>query len=467
MNRLLRGFALLGAATLFTQAVGFVAYAIAARELGPERFGAASVALSFALYFGIPANFGLAVMALRDTAREPERRREILGEVLALRVGLGIVCAGALALAAPLLASDENTRRLLPLAALTVVAGSISGEWALLGVERRGAVALARFAGQAAYGALVIAALGAGFGAARNYVLYTVLSILIVSVMTQVVALRAIGAPVAPRARAALGRRVTASAPFGLAIVMIQVYLSIGLVMLSFLEGAAAAGQFAVAQKIPLALYGLSDLWSATLFPLVARLMASDRTALREQVAVFVSLSAAIAVPLVVGGALVGDDLIPRLFGEPFAPAATAFAVLLGGLGLALVTVNFGSVLAAGGDERRYAVGVTAGAVLTLVLDAALIPPFGVLGAALAVAIAEVAILGYLLHRYRAMLGAVALEASRLARIVMATAVMAAVLVALADADVLVRLAAGAITYLVAAAALGLVPRDVLRRGDA
>lgn len=463
MSRVLRGFALLGGATVFTQLVGFVAYVVAARALGPADFGAASIALSLALYVAIPANFGLTITASRDIAREPERRREVLTEILVLRTALGMACAGALALAAPLLAANEDTRRLLPLAALSVVATSLSGEWALLGLERRGAVALTRFVGQAAYGVLVLTVLGSSFPGAQRYVAFTVLSVLVTSVLSQVLAIRSIGRPAAMPASALMRRRIISSAPLGLVLVMVQVYLTLGLVVIGYVKGAADAGQFAVAQKIPLALYGINDLWNATLFPLAARLMATDREDLRRQVGVFVSLSAGVSLPLVTGGALLAGDLVPRLFGDEFSPAAPSFAIMLVGIALAFVTVNFVSVLVAADDERQYAIAMTLGAVATLVLDLALVPLIGIVGAALAIVCAEVAILGYVLRRYRKVVGAVPVERRRLMRIALATAVMGAGLAVLHGTDVLVRLGAGAALYALAAVALGVVGRGSLR----
>lgn len=464
LRGVLRGFATLGAGMLATQLIGFVALAYAARKLGPHDLGAATFALNLALYFSIPANFGVAILGIRDIAREPERAREIAGEVLAIRVVLGLVTAGAMALLAPVLAADHDTRRLLPLAALVVVAGSVTGEWTLLGLQRSGAVALARFAGQASYGLLIALALGTGFGAARRFVLFTTISILITSLVTLVAAWRAAGAP-APRAGLrALRARALASAPLGVAVVMVQVYQSIGALLLGYLKGSGAVGQYGVAQKIPLALYGLVDLWSATLYPQAARLAVNDRAGLRDQVRVFVSLSLALAVPLAVGGAIAGPDLIPLLFGDAYDAAGGAFIVLLAGLAVALVTVNPGSVLAAGGDERRYALALAGGALATVALAFVLIPLDGVTGAALATLGAELAILLFVSRRFATLVGGFAFDSGRALRVLAATAAMAAamLLVGLVS-GVVVQVVTGAVVYVLAAPALGVVRFSELR----
>ena len=136
-RKLVSGFALLMAATLLTQVFGFAALAIAARRLGPEHLGAATFVLTLAIYIGIPANFGLTVLAMREIAAEPERRRAVIGEVLTLRALLGAAGAGMFIALAPVLAADDETRELIPLAALALAADVISGEWVLMGLAAR------------------------------------------------------------------------------------------------------------------------------------------------------------------------------------------------------------------------------------------------------------------------------------------------------------------------------------------
>ncbi len=58
LRRVARGFTVLALATTATQAIGFVALAVAARRLGPENLGAFSFAQSLAVYFAIPMDFG-------------------------------------------------------------------------------------------------------------------------------------------------------------------------------------------------------------------------------------------------------------------------------------------------------------------------------------------------------------------------------------------------------------------------
>lgn len=464
-RRLLGGFAALAGAMLVTQAVGFAALAVASRQLGPGSLGAANFATSLSTYFAIPANFGLALLGMRDVARHPDRAEEIMGEILTLRIAIAVGAGATMALTAPVIAANGHIEALIPLAALAIPFDALSGEWALLGAQRRGSVAVARLAGQALYAVLVFVFLTGGLTGAREYIYYSVASIAVTSAITQVRAWQLVGRPRLGGPLRGLGARARASIPLGIAVVMVQINFSVGILMLGYLESAAAVGQFTVAQKLPLALYAVIQLWSATLYPQAARLMVDRREQLRGHVALFSSLSCALGLPLTAGAILVGPDLIPAMFGARYGPAGTVFVLIAASLAVSLVTVNVGSVLAAGGQERAYAAGRTLGALVSVVACAVAIPLLGLDGAAVALVVAEAAVLAFMVQRYRGAVGPVALQWGRVARGAGATAVMVAALLVLGDGTgVAVRLVAGIATFSVAALALGVVRRDELRR---
>ena len=463
-RKLAGGFALLTAATLLTQVIGFAALAVAARRLGPEHLGAATFVLTLAIYIGIPANFGLTLLATREIAAEPERRRAVIGEVLALRALLGVAGAGMFIALAPVLATDDETRELIPLAALALAADVITAEWALMGLGRSAPVALARLLGQGIYGVLVVVALGEGEDGARLFVLLSALSILIVALVTLGFAVRELGLPAASLSLAAARRRLRASAPFGWGAIMLQVYLGSGMILLGYLGTSASVGEYAVAQKIPAALLTLVGLWAVTLYAHSAQMIGTEPDRLRRHVDSVVGFSVAIALPLGIGGSLCGEDLMVRLFGTEYGAAGTPFALLIWALSIAAVNVHFGAVLGAAGDERRYAVNIAVGSVVCIAIGWALTSFLEASGPAIGVIAAELTILVLMGGRYHSVIGPVAVDWRHLAATIAATGLMSATLVLLGDLDVVLRILAGTAVFALAATVLGIVPREALRR---
>jgi putative peptidoglycan lipid II flippase len=200
------------------------------------------------------------------------------------------------------------------------------------------------------------------------------------------------------------------------------------------------------------------------IYPHASAMALKDPERLRRQVGTFASYSIAIALPLGLGASCLGGGLMPKLFGPEYGPADTPFALLVWAVAVSIVSVNFGNVLLAVGDEKRYAVGVAIGAVVNIALNFALIPPFGMAGSAVATIATELAVLAYMIKRFGIALGPVSLEWGRIARAAAASVAMGVVLIVLPESiDVLIRLAIGAAVYLVLAFAAGVVTRDELR----
>jgi O-antigen/teichoic acid export membrane protein len=466
MKKLLSGFMLLAFAQLLSQAIGFAVLAVASRKLGPENLGPYSWAMGVAKYFVLPTDFGITVLGIRDIAREPHRAREVMGEVLVLQALLGVIVFAAMIFLAPLIAPDQKSEDLLPIVACYVlVSAAIAFDWALRGMQRLRALAISQVASQVVYGALVFTLLVGGFAGAQRYAWFTVINAGIAAALTMWWAWRKGGLPRVSLDWRPLWRRLKLSIPIGISFAMIQVYYSIDQVLLGYLRDTEAVGQYAVAYRVPLGVFAFAAIWVAVVYPHASAMFMKDPERLRRQVQTFASYSVAIALPLGVGATFAGHGLMPQLFGSDFAPADSPFILLMWAVAVSMVSVNFGNVLLGCGDEKRYAVGVSIGAVLNVALNFALIPSLGTSGSAIATIASEVAVVAYMIHRFKIVLGPARLEWGRVLRAALASAVMAAVLIALpGGVSPIVAVAIGAVVYVVTALALGVITRDELRQ---
>ena len=162
----------------------------------------------------------------------------------------------------------------------------------------------------------------------------------------------------------------------------------LGLLMLGAMEGAEATGLYRVATRvaecIPLVLLAAN----AVLAPMVSRLYAQDDLARLQQLVTGAARAVlSCTVPMALALMVLAPWLLRTVFGEEFAPAATALSILsigqlfnagMGSVGLLLIMTGHA------GDTLK---GMGLGAVLHVVLNALLIPRFGIDGAASATAI--------------------------------------------------------------------------------
>ncbi len=426
MRRTVTGFVALGAATLFAQAIGFFVLAVIARRLGPQDVGSYSFALSLMGYFAIPANFGVTALATRELARDPGRVKPLLGEIMALQ---GVLCAVPYVLLvalAPLLAADETSQGLIPIVGLTFAIEAASLGFVLYGYQRFGVMAVARVAGAVTFAVLTVLLVHEGDTTALSWI--HLCGVGATSVITAIAVLRIAGRPrleVGPRD---LARRFALGVPLGVSAVAISIYYTLDAVLLGYLKSTEEVGQYAVAYRIPLAVLAFAALWGSVLFPHMSALAERSRGEVREQIGYFASLALVASLPLLAGALVVGEQLIPGLFGEQFERAGTPFIVLMFAAALVPFSINWGTSAIALGDDRHQAYAVSLGAVVNLVANLIVIPPYGMTGAAVTTVCAEVVVFAYLIWRIKVLVGHPPLDLSRIGRAAAATAVMVAVL---------------------------------------
>ncbi len=150
----------------------------------------------------------------------------------------------------------------------------------------------------------------------------------------------------------------------------------------SFFVGIAGVGLYTLAVGIAQLLWLVSGAASQVLLPNVAA--STDRGAAQQRTARISRLSLWLSMVLAVGVLLVGDALLPLVFGVAFRESAQALLWLLPGVVVFSVANVIGSYLAGIGKPHLNLAVALVGLVATIALDFALIPWWGIVGAAVA-----------------------------------------------------------------------------------
>ena len=426
MRRTVTGFVAMSAATLFAQVIGFFMLAVIARRLGPQDVGSYSFALTLMGYFGIPANFGVTALATRELARNPERARPLLGEIMALQGVLCLVPYGLLVALAPVLAADETSEGLIPIIGLTFTLEAASLGFVLYGFQRFGIMAAARVAGALAFAIPTYLFVHENDTTPLAWI--HLVGVAATTVITAVAVLKLAGSPQLRVGARALVRRFRAGVPLGVSAVMISIYYTMDALLIGYMRSTEEVGQYAVAYRIPLAILAFAALWGSVLFPHFSALAERSRQEVREQIGYFASLALVASLPMLAGAIAVGEQLIPGLFGIEFEPAGTPFIVLMFAAALVPFSINWGTGAVSLGDDRHQAYAVTLGAVVNLVANLIVIPEYGMTGAAVTTVCAELVVFAYLIWRIKVLVGHPPLDLNRIGRAAGATAVMVLVL---------------------------------------
>lgn len=164
------------------------------------------------------------------------------------------------------------------------------------------------------------------------------------------------------------------------------------------LVGPAQLGVYAIASRYAELLRLPSLAMNYVLYPAYARQGAAAMADVRATLARAGWIPVAGAVPM----ALAAPVALPLVYGDAFRDAVVPVWILLVGLAGGGVTGVLTAYLSGNGRPGRGSAAVGSGLVVTLALDLALIPPFGIVGAALASTVAYLTTAAVLLLFFRA-----------------------------------------------------------------
>ncbi|WP_246703528.1 lipopolysaccharide biosynthesis protein [Rhizobium sp. P28RR-XV] len=192
----------------------------------------------------------------------------------------------------------------------------------------------------------------------------------------------------------------------------------------------------------------------------------NDQQALDEAYQRVIRVVALVMLPISLGGATIMPELLPLMFGDAFEPAIPAAATLLALVWLAgMSVIPWGMIGASGRSAILLRIQIVSG-ISTILLLTALVPLFGLEGAALARAMIVTltfTLLGWMAWKYaRVAVPMAALAKTMLAALLCASAAGFCVYGLDGLAALMTAIPAGAITYMLAIRFLRLVtPEDV------
>ncbi|MEZ4588652.1 MAG: polysaccharide biosynthesis C-terminal domain-containing protein [Gemmatimonadales bacterium] len=243
------------------------------------------------------------------------------------------------------------------------------------------------------------------------------------------------------RRLAARAWHLVASALLGIAI------YTAGILLLRAFQGAAAAGYYAAAYTLVTFAINVGAMYNLSLLPSLTSLAGSrDR-----QLALYhtsMAHLAGVGLPAAVGGGLLAGPIVELVFGAGYREAALPLALLLWSLPLNFVRDVPLMALISGGNERVVFRITLAAAILSVALGLALVPTYGILGAALGTLISELVRMGLALILARRH-GFPLPPLGRFHRTGIAAVLMGLLLYAVKPGSVWVAVPLGAVCYLV------------------
>ena len=391
-------------------------------------------------------------------AANPESTIARAPAIITIRVIASVVLAAVVAAVAFLILPYPDNM-VLALFGLTLIPVGASARWILVGLEKTRVVAVARAAGEAAMVLLVIV-----FVRDRSDLLIAPVAQFVGDALAAVMLLwwvvrQGIHLSFKPDWDA-VRPLVARSAPLvGSALLGILIYNS-DLIFLRFLRDRESVGLYAVAYTLVSFITNIGIAYFLTLLPGLTRTSETPQ----EHREVYHTATAhvfAVGIPIAVGGTLLSAQIIDTIFGSGYSHSADALRILVWAIPVSLLRDVPVTALLARGREDKILRLTSWAAALSIILNIALIPPFGLIGAAVATVITETARMIVAVAAVRPY-GIAFTSITRLWKASLAAAVMTALLVLVSPPSVWIAVAVGAGGYI---AALSLLGGISLRRG--
>lgn len=453
-----RRFLALGLGETAARLVAFGVTVYVSRTLGADRYGVLVAALTVVMYLTFVVDAGMDMVGVKAVVAEPDKVPAMLGRVLGSRVAIAVTLIAVTAVTAAV-ALPEIDGQALTLYAGTLLGTALGTRFVHLGLDRAGNAAWSRVLGETLVALAVLTAVRE-----PAHLLRVPLAQIAGDVVAALWLLRLL-----PSNRRPSGVRVDLSGTLALLAEARPMILHglLGLAIfnsdflfLRVLKDAASVGYYAVAYTLISFVQNLGVAYTMSLIPTLTALRA-DRAAAQRAVDDGMAQAMFGALPITIGGVIVAPGLVTLLFGSGYAASAAPLQVLLLVVPIALVRNVWQAVLVAYDRQDLMLRTVVWAAGVNVLLNVALIPPLGMIGAA-AATVATEGVRTWLSARYAAGLSMAMPPARRFTKVLLAGAIMGAMTWLAGQAPVLVTVAVGAVSYAAVLLATGAVR---LRRG--
>jgi len=449
----------LGSGEALSRLVAFGVTMYLARTLGANGYGVIALAAGINLYLAKIADFGVEAAGIREIAGTPAALERLASAVLSARLLLAVGLAMVAGFISVLLLPEPESW-VLAIYFLTLIPIAGSTRWIHIGLEETGPVAIARITGEACIFGLVLS-----FVSGQQHLIRVPLAQFageLLAAALLIVALFLRGYRFGLHWNFAVARPVLVRGfPLLVQVTLGLLIYNSDLMFLRVFRDSTSVGYYAAAYALIAFVANLGMTFGMSLLPALTK--ASTDTA--EQCTIWNNSLVqimALCLPLSAGACLLAPSIITLGFGQGYDPSTTALRVLVWSIPFStLRNVPWVALIARARGERLTSVMAWSVA-LNLLLNGALVPAYGFIGAGIATVTTECFCAGMMM-RAAADEGLPGFPWRRCFTPVVATIVMAAAVIAIGPVTLPLAVATGIAVFL---SVLGLFGGLRWRRGE-
>ncbi len=399
-QRIAKNFLSLAVANIIASLLGFVATVYLARILGPGGFGQIYFAIAIIAYFMLIANLGLPMLGTREIARDKDKIKDYVGNIVTLRLTLAAIAFCLLLLFAFLTQKPTEIKYLIILYGLGLFPFALQLLWLFRGIEKMEYIAGSQILGAALYVASILYFIKSPEQLLAVPVIYVICTAFLPAVFLIFFFIRRFGRIPLKFEAPFWGSLLRQALPMGFAFIMTELYLHFDTIMLGFMRSNEEVGYYNATYKIILFIVILGGLYYVTIFPIISNYYKTSLASLHRLLSRTAKLMVTLSLPLAVGGTMLAKSILGFIYTEQYVEGIITFQILIWIIPLRWLSITYGNSLIACDKQNRYATGVAIGAIINIALNAILIPRFGIVAAAATTVVTWGAVLLLMYHEF-------------------------------------------------------------------
>lgn len=384
--RLRNNFLSLVSAEIITKACGALMYFMLARYLGPHDFGVYSLAISFALIFGLISGLGIDSFIVKEIARDPSRTQVLFENSVLLKMIGGLIAFLLAVGLSYLMGYNQQTQKAIVIFSFTLFFSSLTNLYdsVFRGFQRMEYSAMILI-GRSFFTIIIIMAMIflqqdihmiVSAHVATGLILVVISHLLLVKQNLCQISLNY-------NLKQALSL-IVGGMPFIATGVVYVINAKADILLLSKLANLESVGIYDAANELVLVILIIPSLISQVLYPYLSQQFHKCKEVLGEIINLSMRIIIAVSVPVSFGLVILAPKIISLLYGHKYTQSAIVLQIMGSGLSIVFLRSILGWVLAAIEKVNVMMWINIYNLALNIIFNVILIPMYGYIGAAIA-----------------------------------------------------------------------------------
>ncbi|GBD96002.1 MAG TPA: flippase [Nitrospirae bacterium] len=383
VRRIARNTGVIIAGRIVSRLIGLVMLIFLTRYLGTSNFGIYSFVFAYLEFFGILMDLGIRAILVRDLSRDRSKADKLLGNAIIMKVVLSVFALLLACLIITFLKYPFDTKLLVYVASLSFLLsfGSLYGLMFQVDLEMKYPT-LANI-----FSSVLKLTIFLYLIFMKAPLLWFIIAGIIAAFSEFLIILRLSRRYVRPKFEIDFKiwkNLFKESWPIALTATFIMIYNRIDQIMLFQMKGAQAVGNYAVAVRLTEAFNIIPAAFMTSVFPLFSEYFLASGEKLEKAYALSFKYMSILIMPIAVGISILSEPAIRILFGEQFIWSVQALRILIWSEVFVFLGAVHINILISTGLQKLDFIFTSSGAVVNIILNLLLIPPYGIVGAAIA-----------------------------------------------------------------------------------